>query len=133
VRLALPDLLVPPAPRAFKASKDRSVPRGPSASKGRLVLPGRPDRLDRRARREKPVAKAQSAPPANAGPPGPAGPAGPKGDPGATPAIRVVTGTDSIRCGDDEVLAAFVCASGATEGAKCATPGTAATGLCVRR
>jgi hypothetical protein len=68
-----------------------------------------------------------------AGPPGAAGPAGPKGDPGPTPAIRVVTGMDSIRCGDDEVLAGFVCASGATDGAKCATPGTAATGLCVRR
>src|SRR6266511_1758319 len=68
-----------------------------------------------------------------AGPPGPAGLAGPKGDPGPAPAIRVVTGTDSVRCGDDEVLAGFVCASGATEGAKCATPGAAATGLCVRR
>src|SRR5262245_95932 len=63
-----------------------------------------------------------------AGPPGPAGPAGPKGDSGATPAIRVITGMDSVRCGDDEVLAGFVCASGATDGAKCATPGTAATG-----
>src|SRR5919201_1794313 len=68
-----------------------------------------------------------------AGPPGPAGPAGPKGDPGPAPAIRAVTGTDSVRCGDDEVLAGFVCASGASDGAKCATPGTAATGLCVRR
>jgi hypothetical protein len=68
-----------------------------------------------------------------AGPAGPAGPEGPKGDPGSAPAIRVVTGTDSVRCGDDEVLAGFVCASGATDGAKCATPGTAATGLCVRR
>src|SRR5262249_23793157 len=64
---------------------------------------------------------------------GPAGPEGPKGDPGPAPAIRVVTGTDSVRCGDDEVLAGFVCASGATDGAKCATPGAAATGLCVRR
>ena len=67
------------------------------------------------------------------GPPGPAGPAGPKGDPGPAPANRVVTGMDSVRCGDDEILAGFVCASGATDGAKCATPGTAATGLCVRR
>src|SRR5262245_49770354 len=67
------------------------------------------------------------------GPAGPAGPVGPKGDPGPAPAIRVVTGTDSVRCGDDEVLASFVCASGATDGAKCATPGAAATGLCVRR
>jgi Collagen triple helix repeat (20 copies) len=68
-----------------------------------------------------------------AGPPGPAGPAGPKGDPGPAPAIRVVTGTDNVRCGDDEVLAGFVCASGAPDGAKCAVPGTAATGLCVPR
>src|SRR5262249_24359545 len=68
-----------------------------------------------------------------AGPAGPAGPEGPKGDPGPAPAIRGVTGTDSGRCGDDEVLAGFVCASGATDGAKCATPGAAATGLCVRR
>ena len=66
-------------------------------------------------------------------PPPPAGPAGPKGDPGPAPAIRVVTGTDSVSCGDDEVLAGFVCASGGTDGAKCATPGTAATGLCVRQ
>jgi hypothetical protein len=31
-------------------------------------------------------------------------------------------------CGDNEVLARFVCASGSTDGAKCATPGAAATG-----
>ena len=71
-----------------------------------------------------------------AGPVGPAGPAGsvgPAGPPGPASAIRIVTGTDSVRCGDDEVLAAFVCASGATDGAKCAIPGAAATGLCVRR
>jgi hypothetical protein len=66
VRLALPDPLVPPAPRALKASKDRSAPRGPSASRGHLALPDRPDRSDRRARRGKPVAKAQSALQANA-------------------------------------------------------------------
>ena len=58
----------------------------------------------------------------HAGPAGPAGPEGPKGDPGSAPAIRVVTGTDSVRCRDDEVLAGFVWA-----------PGAAATGLCVRR
>lgn len=66
MRLALPDLLVPPALRAFKASKDRSAPRGPSASRDRLALPDRPDRSDRRAHREKPVAKAQLDPAANA-------------------------------------------------------------------
>ena len=67
------------------------------------------------------------------GPLGPAGPTGPKGDPGPAPAIRVVTGTDSVSCRDDEVLAGFVCASGPIDGAKCTTPGTTATGLCVRR
>jgi hypothetical protein len=66
VRQALPDRLVPPAPRVFKASKDRLAPRGPSASRDQLVLPDRPDRSDRRGRRGKPVAKAQSAPRANA-------------------------------------------------------------------
>jgi hypothetical protein len=70
VRLALPDQLVLPAPRAFKASKDRSVPRGPLASRDQLVLPDRPDRSDRRVRRGKPVAKAQSALPANVDHPG---------------------------------------------------------------
>ena len=82
-----------------------------------------------------------------AGPTGPAGPVGPTGlcldrpdprdlrDPLGQPArpdwrARIY---DSVRCGDDEVLAGFVCASGATDGAKCATPGAAATGLCVRR
>jgi hypothetical protein len=61
---------------------------------------------------------------------GPAGPEGPKGDLGPAAAVRVVTGTDGVSCAENEVL---VCASGSTDGAKCATPGTAATGLCVRR
>ena len=65
VKLALPALLVQPAPRAHKASKDPSDPRAPSASAGWLALPERPDRSDRRARRVKPVAKAQSDPAAN--------------------------------------------------------------------
>jgi hypothetical protein len=38
-----------------------------------------------------------------------------------------------VSCADGEVLAGLVCANGATDGAKCATSGTAATGLCVRR
>jgi hypothetical protein len=45
----------------------------------------------------------------------------------------VVTGTETVRCADDELLVGLVCASGPTDGAKCATPGTAATGLCVRK
>jgi hypothetical protein len=66
VKLALPAQLVRPAPRAHKASKDPWVPRAPSASAGRRVLPDRPDQSDRRARREKPVAKVQSDRAANA-------------------------------------------------------------------
>jgi hypothetical protein len=66
------------------------------------------------------------------GAPGPAGPPGPKGDP--SPALlRVVTGTDTVRCGDDETLVSLVCANGTPDGMKCATPGTAATGLCMRK
>jgi Collagen triple helix repeat (20 copies) len=68
-----------------------------------------------------------------AGPAGPPGPAGPKGDPGPPPTFRVVTGTDTVNCAAGEILAGFLCASGATDGAKCVTPGTAATGLCVRQ
>jgi hypothetical protein len=68
-----------------------------------------------------------------AGAPGPAGPPGPKGDPGTGSALRAVTGTDTVRCGDDETLVSLVCASGATDGTKCATPGIAVTGLCMRK
>lgn len=67
------------------------------------------------------------------GPAGPAGPPGPKGDAGQAAALRVVTGTGTVRCGDDEALVSLVCANGAPDGAKCATPETAATGLCMRR
>jgi hypothetical protein len=38
-----------------------------------------------------------------------------------------------VRCADDEILLSLVCTSGATDGAKCATPGTPATALCVRK
>jgi hypothetical protein len=58
--------LVRPVPRAHKASKDLSVPRGPSASAGRLALPDQRDQSDRRVRRGRLVARAQSAPLANA-------------------------------------------------------------------
>jgi hypothetical protein len=57
----------------------------------------------------------------------------PKGDAGSAPAIRVVTGTDSVSCGNDEILAGFVCASGATDGAKCATPAARARAATVRQ
>ena len=72
-------------------------------------------------------------PQGQAGSPGPAGPPGPKGDPGTASALRVVIGTDTVRCGDDETLVSLVCVSGATDGTKCAIQGTAVTGLCVRK
>src|SRR6266480_1117829 len=77
--------------------------------------------------------RGEAGPQGPAGPPGPVGPPGPKGDPGPSPAFRVVTGTDNVRCADDEILVSLVCTSGATDGAKCATPGTPATALCVRK
>jgi hypothetical protein len=58
--------LVRPVPRAHKASKDLSVPRGPSASAARLALPDRLERSDRRVHRGRLVARAQSDPLANA-------------------------------------------------------------------
>lgn len=68
-----------------------------------------------------------------AGPSGPAGPQGPKGDAGPASSLRVVTSTDTVSCGNDEALVSLVCASGAIDGTKCATPGTAVTGLCMRK
>jgi Collagen triple helix repeat (20 copies) len=65
-----------------------------------------------------------------AGPPGPVGPPGPKGDPGPAATFRVVTGTGSVSCGDDEMLVSLVCATGTTDGVKCVAPDAAATGLC---
>jgi hypothetical protein len=70
VGLALPAQLVRPAPRALKASKDLSVLRAQSESRGRLALWDRRDQSARRGRREKRVAKAQLAPPASADHPG---------------------------------------------------------------
>jgi hypothetical protein len=66
VRLALPDRLVPPAPRVLKASKDPSDLRAQLESRGRLALRDRRDRSARRGRREKRVLKAQSDPVASA-------------------------------------------------------------------
>jgi hypothetical protein len=58
---------------------------------------------------------------------------GPEGRAWARAGAARVTGTDTVRCADDEALISLVCASGATDGTKCATPGTAATGLCMRK
>jgi hypothetical protein len=77
--------------------------------------------------------RGEPGPQGPAGPAGPAGPPGPKGDPGPAATFRVVTGTGSVSCGDDELMVSFVCASGATDGAKCAAPDAPATGLCIRK
>jgi Collagen triple helix repeat (20 copies) len=74
-----------------------------------------------------------AGPPGAQGPPGPAGSPGPNAEPGPAQALRVVTGTDTVRCADDETLISLLCASGANDGTKCATPDTAATGLCMRK
>jgi hypothetical protein len=66
VGLALPAQLARPALREHKASKDQSVLRAQSESRGRLALWDRRDPSARRGRREKRVAKAQLAPPASA-------------------------------------------------------------------
>ena len=78
-------------------------------------------------------AQGPQGPQGPAGPPGSAGPPGPKGDPGPAPALRVVTGTGAVRCGDDETMVSLLCASGAPDGAKCAIQDSAATGLCMRK
>jgi len=70
--------------------------------------------------------------PGAAGPIGPPGPPGPKGDPGPS-GVRLVTGTDKVDCAEGEVLASLVCASGLTDGMQCATAGTAAVGICMRK
>ena len=68
-----------------------------------------------------------------AGPSGPVGSPGPKGDAGAPPPIRVVTGTDTVACADNELLVSLVCATGTADGTKCTTLGAAATALCMRK
>ena len=62
--------MVRAAPRVLKASKDLSVPRAQSESRGRLALWDHKDQSARRGRRGKPVAKVQLDPPANADHPG---------------------------------------------------------------
>lgn len=84
--------------------------------------------------RQGPAGERGNVGPAGAeGPQGPPGPPGPKGDSGPQASFHVVTGTETVRCSDDEVLVSLVCESGALDGAKCATAGTTATGLCIRK
>ena len=96
--------------------------------------------------------KGEAGPAGPAGPTGPSGPRGEKGEAGppgpagtaamsATdvsraqgssqePNFRVVTGSTSIVCRDNELLVSIVCESGTNDGSKCNGPGT---GLCVRK
>ena len=80
--------MVRPAPRALKASKDLSVPRAQSESRGRPALRDHKDQWVRRGRREMRVAKAQSDPPASADRPGRKAPLA-QLDPPDQPARRV--------------------------------------------
>jgi hypothetical protein len=100
------------------------------------------DRSALKARRVNPEHKDQPVLPVRAANPGrtrawrtarACRPARTKGDPGPTATFRVVTGTGSVSCGDDELLVSLVCATGATAGVKCVAPDAAATGLCVRK
>jgi hypothetical protein len=64
------------------------------------------------------------------GPEGAVGPKGEKGDPGpaASATFRVVTGSSSVSCADNEILVSVVCARGAPDGSKCPSD---AVGLCM--
>jgi hypothetical protein len=76
----------------------------------------------------------QQGPKGEQGPPGPQGAKGDQGPPGPPgPAFRVVTGTGSVRCADNEVLVSLICARGGTAGERSAVPVAAATGLCVSK
>jgi hypothetical protein len=68
-----------------------------------------------------------------AGAQGKAGPPGQRGDPGPRPPFHLVTGTDSMRCPDGQILVSLICERGEADGSKCAARDTTATGLCVRQ
>jgi hypothetical protein len=78
----------------------------------------------------------------DSGTPGPQGPRGEKGEPGAAglpveqrnrpsgPVLRVVTGTGTLTCGDDEVLVSRACAEGTDVDGRCGGP---VNGLCAKK
>ena len=117
VRRGEPVIAVKPGHRVHKAPSDPKARRAKLAVKAQLGL---------RAHAAKPDRK---APLAHLGPSGP----WPQGDPGHPPPIRVVTGTDTVACADNELLVSLVCATGTADGTKCTTPGAAATALCMRK
>ena len=77
------------------------------------------------------AAWSQPAPGAQEVQPSAQGAEGPR--PAAPPQLRMVTGTDPVQCADNETLVSVVCARGASDGTKCAIPGTSATALCLRK
>ena len=120
------DLLERKAQPATEARPVRQALRDKSAPKARRVNPEHKDQPVLQVRAANPERKGLSAARA-------CRPAWTKGDPGPAATFRVVTGTGSVRCGDDELLVSLVCVTGATDGVKCVAPNAAATGLCVRK
>ena len=120
----------PPGPQGMQGS---AGPAGPKGDPGPAGPPG-PKGDAGPAGPAGPKGDAGPAgPPGAKGDAGPPGPPGPKGDAGPAPALRVVTGTGSVQCADNEVLVSLVCASGTTDGSKCSIPDSAVTGLCMRK
>jgi hypothetical protein len=118
VRRAPPVSVAKPAPLAHKGRLVLKVRRAKLVHRGPQGLPGNAAKPDRKAPQVRPVQQAQ-------------------------PALRAIRAhhlrfasspaQDVARCADDEILVSLVCTSGPTDGAKCATPGTPATALCVRK
>jgi hypothetical protein len=121
----------PAGPQGAQGPQGPVGPQGAVGEHGVAGPPGPPGPVGPQGPQGDAGAQGPAGPSGERGPPGPQGAVGPVGPLG--PAVRVVTGTDTVACEDGEILAGIVCASGATDGTKCTTPGTAATGLCVRR
>jgi hypothetical protein len=130
----VPEPQGPAGPQGAQGPQGPAGPQGAVGEKGAIGPPGPQGSIGPQG----PQGEAGSQGPAGPagergplGPQGPAGPPGPKGDTGAAATFHVVTGMGSVTCADNEQLVSLVCASGAPDGAKCAAPDTAATGLCV--
>ena len=121
----------PQGPAGPQGPQGPAGPQGAIGERGQAGPPGPQGAIGPQGPEGKTGTQGPAGPAGERGPPGPAGPPGPKGDGGSAPTFRVVTGTGSVSCADNEQLVSLLCASGATNGAKCAAPDVAATGLCV--
>jgi|SRR5581483_1680132 len=124
----------PAGPQGAQGPQGPAGPQGAIGEKGSIGPPGPQGAIGPQGPEGKAGSQGPAGPAGENGPPGPQGPAGPpgpKGDGGSAATFRVVTGTGSVSCPDNEQLVSLLCASGATNGAKCAAPDIAATGLCV--